>query len=86
MRWSVAGENIATGFPTPRAVVNAWMGSTDHCHNILSPSYSLVGTGLSRHPVGRSASGPSTWTQDFELPLGQAAPSGNWGPSNHCPE
>jgi uncharacterized protein YkwD len=83
--WSSAGENIATGFQTPREVVRAWMASTDHCHNILDPTYSDVGTGVSAHPVGRFASGPSTWTQDFGLWTGHSAPSNNFGPSNGCP-
>ena len=83
--WSNVGENIATGFPTPREVVNAWMASTGHCENILSPLYSYVGTGISRQPVSGFASGPATWTQDFGLPIGHRAPSGNWGPANGCP-
>jgi uncharacterized protein YkwD len=83
--WSAAGENIATGFPTPSAVVSAWMASTGHCRNILSPSYADVGTGVSPHPVARYASGPATWTQDFALPMGAAAPSRNWKPADTCP-
>jgi uncharacterized protein YkwD len=84
-RWSSAGENIATGFATPRDVVTAWMGSKDHCQNILDPSYFDVGTGLRRQPVGSSASQPSTWTQDFALPMGQAPPSQNSAPAKGCP-
>ncbi len=83
--WSAAGENIATGFSTPRAVVSAWMASAGHCQNILSPSYSNVGTGVSRYAVRGVASGPATWTQDFALPMGHRAPSGDWGPANGCP-
>jgi uncharacterized protein YkwD len=84
-QWSSAGENIATGFATPRDVVIAWMASKDHCENILDPSYLDVGTGLSRHPVGTWASEPSSWTQDFALPMGDAAPSRNSGPAKGCP-
>jgi uncharacterized protein YkwD len=83
--WSAAGENIATGFETPRDVVSAWMGSTDHCRNILDPTYADIGTGVNAHAVGNFASGPSTWTQDFGLWMGQGAPSGNQGPANGCP-
>ena len=39
-QWSSAGENIATGFLTPRAVVAGWMASTGHCQNILNPTLS----------------------------------------------
>jgi uncharacterized protein YkwD len=83
--FSVAGENIATGFPAPSAVVNAWMASTGHCRNILNPSYEDVGTGVSRHSIGGSSRGGATWTQDLGLPVGHRAPSDNWAPANGCP-
>jgi uncharacterized protein YkwD len=84
-RWASAGENIATGYRTPRQVVRAWMGSAGHCENILNPTFRDVGTGVNRHGVRGFASGPATWTQDFALPLGQSAPSHNWGPAKGCP-
>jgi uncharacterized protein YkwD len=84
-RWSSAGENIATGFMTPRQVVNGWMASMGHCENILSPSYRDVGTGVNRHAIGGYSSGPATWTQDFALPMGKSAPSRSVGPMDHCP-
>lgn len=83
--WSWAGENIATGYPTPSAVVAGWMASTGHCRNILSPAFSAIGIGLVAKPVGGYASGPATWTQDFALPMGKAAPSHNAGPQSGCP-
>ncbi|MGZ4218114.1 MAG: CAP domain-containing protein [Solirubrobacteraceae bacterium] len=84
-KWSSAGENIATGFMTPRQVVNGWMASAGHCENILSPTYRNVGTGVNRHAVGGYATGPATWTQDFALPMGRSAPSRRLGPMDHCP-
>jgi uncharacterized protein YkwD len=83
--WSAVGENIATGFPTPRDVVDGWMGSTGHCQNILSPSFADVGTGIRAMPVRGFASGPATWTQDFGLAVGQHAPSGNVAAAAGCP-
>jgi uncharacterized protein YkwD len=83
--WSTAGENIATGFPTPARVVTAWMGSEGHCRNILDPSFSAIGIGMVARPTGAYASGPATWTQDFALPMGKAAPSGDTGPQRGCP-
>jgi uncharacterized protein YkwD len=82
--WSRAGENIATGFHTPAAVVRAWMASPGHCQNILSPSFADVGTGVSGRPIA-GAGGNGTWTQDFGLPMGHRAPSGNSGPAQGCP-
>jgi uncharacterized protein YkwD len=78
--WTSAGENIATGYPTPGAVVRAWMGSAPHCQNILNPTYADVGTGVVAMR-GRGAA----WTQDFALAAGRHAPSGNWGPDHGCP-
>jgi uncharacterized protein YkwD len=83
--WRSAGENIATGFATPRSVVKAWMGSTGHCQNILNPSYRNIGTGVSTHPVKGFATGSGTWTQDFALGMHQSSPSGNYGPMDSCP-
>jgi uncharacterized protein YkwD len=81
--WSSAGENIAAGFLTPREVVSGWMGSADHCRNVLGPAYRDVGTGVV--PRGLDGVGPATWTQDFALSRGQSPPSGNWGPAGGCP-
>jgi uncharacterized protein YkwD len=83
--WSDAGENIATGFATPREIVTAWMASAGHCRNILDPNFRLVGVGVVARPVRGWASGPATWTEDFALPAGQKPPSQDWGPANGCP-
>lgn len=83
--WRSAGENIATGYSTPRTVVRAWMASAGHCQNILNPTYRNVGTGFSQQPVKGWATGPGTWTQDFALGMNQSMPSGNFGPMDACP-
>ena len=83
--WSNVGENIASGFATPREVVTAWMASPDHCDNILNPNYANVGTGVNPNPVLAAASGAATWTQDFGLLMSQNPPSNNFGPAHGCP-
>lgn len=83
--WRTAGENIASGYATPRAVVSAWMASTDHCRNVLNPLFRDVGTGVSIRPVLSVASGPATWTEDFGLLRGASPPSGNTRAMNGCP-
>jgi uncharacterized protein YkwD len=83
--WQTAGENIASGYATPRSVVTAWMASPDHCRNILDPSFRDVGTGVNPRPVIGAASGPATWTQDFGLLQSQSPPSGNHRPMDGCP-
>ncbi|MBV8946559.1 MAG: CAP domain-containing protein [Solirubrobacterales bacterium] len=83
--WRAAGENIATGYGTPRAVVHAWMASAGHCENILNPAYRDVGTGVNPHPVRGFATGAGTWTQDFALRVNQSPPSRNFAPAHGCP-
>ena len=55
--YRAAGENIAMGYSSPEAVVNAWMNSAGHRANILSSSYTQIG-------VGYVADG-NYWTQEF---------------------
>jgi len=82
--WATVGENIATGYETPAAVVRAWMRSPGHCANILDPAYREVGTGLSARRIPRASSLEGTWTQDFGRLMGQPALSGDYGPANAC--
>jgi uncharacterized protein YkwD len=83
--WRTAGENIATGYATPSAVVSAWMASPDHCRNILDPSFRNVGTGEVPAAIGGASSDPATWTQDFGLLANQSPLSSNTRPQNGCP-
>lgn len=45
LTYRTAGENIAMGYCTPQAVVNAWMNSPGHRANILNASYKKIGVG-----------------------------------------
>jgi uncharacterized protein YkwD len=56
------GENIAVGFPTPAAVLAAWLQSPGHRANIENPAYVVTGAGASA-----AANGAMLWTQDFGL-------------------
>jgi len=51
------GENIARGYETPRAVMNAWMASPGHRANILNCDFRLLGVGY--------VAGGSWWTEIF---------------------
>lgn len=55
--YRTAGENIAKGYATPQAVVNAWMNSSGHRANILSASFTKIGVGY--------VPGGHYWTQMF---------------------
>lgn len=58
--WTMLGENVAYGYPTPREVVRAWMQSSGHRRNILKCGYKHIGIGLAEDNQGRPY-----WTQDF---------------------
>ncbi len=55
--YRTAGENIAKGQMTPRAVVDAWMNSPGHRANILNSSFTHIGVGY--------VSDGKYWTQMF---------------------
>ena len=43
--YRTAGENIAYGYSSPKAVVEAWMNSEGHRANILNATYREIGVG-----------------------------------------
>ncbi|MCB9333430.1 MAG: CAP domain-containing protein [Lewinellaceae bacterium] len=43
--WRQVGENIAMGYPTAKAVVEAWRTSKDHCPNLMNPGFRDMGVG-----------------------------------------
>jgi uncharacterized protein YkwD len=53
------GENIARGYGTPQSVMDAWMNSSGHRANILTPWFTHVGIGVHDAPGG------PWWTQVF---------------------
>lgn len=64
-RWRAWAENIAAGYNSPEAVVEAWMDSEGHRTNILNCELDDIG-------VGYSSAADSTygtyWTQNFGSP------------------
>ena len=42
-KYKYAGENLARDFSNPGSVVNAWMASSSHRENLLSPKYKEIG-------------------------------------------
>jgi uncharacterized protein YkwD len=51
------GENIATGYATAQAVVDAWLSSPGHRANIERPEFRATGVG--------AAGSPTYWAQSF---------------------
>lgn len=64
IKFSAAAENIARGQRTPAEVMSAWMNSTGHRNNILSPVYTHIGVGLAK-----DKNGVCYWTQMFTKSL-----------------
>jgi uncharacterized protein YkwD len=66
--WTL-GENIGYGFgskSTPRSMVEAWMDSSGHRHNILSHSFEQIGIGIKpAAPRGGSSAKAATYTTAF---------------------
>lgn len=58
-RWSLVGENIALGAPTPLDAILGWMCSSGHRSNIMEAGFRELG-------VGQAAGGRGQlWTQNF---------------------
>lgn len=59
-----AGENIAGGPLDPKAAVDGWLASPEHCANLMNAGYTQTGVGF------YEGAGPYTyyWTQTFGLP------------------
>lgn len=55
--YNYAGENIAYGQRTPEEVMKAWMNSSGHRANILSPNFTQIGVGYVKDG--------NYWTQQF---------------------
>ncbi len=69
-----AGENIAAGQGSPKAVVNAWMNSSGHRANILSSNFATIGIGCFEY------NGRLYWSQAFSGGSGSSvSPSGSRG-------
>ena len=52
---AAGGENISLGSVTPKATHDAWYNSSGHHRNILSPSWTAMGSGQDGNH----------WTQNF---------------------
>ena len=52
-RLRTVGENVAYGYPSGKAVVAGWMGSSGHRANILNRSFRLIGLGAVQDGRGR---------------------------------
>ncbi|MBW4051631.1 MAG: CAP domain-containing protein [Proteobacteria bacterium] len=70
-RWSMVGENIASGVATARKAVADWLASPEHCANIMTAGFRQMGIAFA---VGRSNPQLIDWTEDFGRPLSRRRP------------
>ena len=49
-KWRMVGENLAGGDTTVSGVLSGWLGSPEHCQNVMSPAYAEVGVACVRQP------------------------------------
>jgi uncharacterized protein YkwD len=62
------GENIAWGtgsFGTPRGAMDAWLHSTAHRENILTPGFTELGIGYLTGQTFEGRAGATLWSQEF---------------------
>lgn len=52
--YSVAGENLAVGFSSPEAMVNAWVESPTHFANLIDPDFKDIGVGSAVGMYGKN--------------------------------
>jgi len=64
-RWSMVGENIASGVGTARQVVAGWLASPHHCANIMTAGFQQMGVAFAINPASGEA---IYWTEDFGTP------------------
>jgi uncharacterized protein YkwD len=76
--WYTCGENIAAGQSSAQAVMDAWMNSSGHRANILSPDFKDIGIAV----VYRAGSAYGYyWTQDFGARTGGGTTTSPSAPS-----
>lgn len=64
--WGSVGENIAAGYASPQAVLDAWLASPGHRKNIESETWTHAGVGYAIDPAPTDdAPHVYYWTQDF---------------------
>lgn len=64
-RWSMLGENIASGVRTPQEAVAGWLASPEHCANIMTAAFRQMGVAFAVDPADAQI---IDWTEDFGAP------------------
>ncbi len=62
--WTACGENLAVALPSVPSVIQGWLGSEEHCRNIMDPDFTEIGAGYAVGPYGGDPSA-RYWTLDL---------------------
>ena len=63
--WSEVGENLASGVMTADEVVAGWLGSPEHCANLMDPLYQQMGVAFAVNPHDQRG---VYWAMEFGTP------------------
>jgi len=63
--WREVGENLASGVMTADEVVAGWLGSPEHCANLMDPLYRQMGVGFAVNPHDQRG---VYWAMEFGTP------------------
>src|SRR3954466_5541552 len=72
-----SGENIAWGtgsFGAPRSIMDAWLSSTGHRENILTPNFKELGIGYLSNQAFQGTVGAVLWSQELGARTTASAP------------
>jgi uncharacterized protein YkwD len=61
-KWSMVGENLASGTLTPEETVAGWLQSPHHCANLMTARFTEMGVAFAVNP---STDSGIYWTQTF---------------------
>jgi uncharacterized protein YkwD len=64
-RWSEIGENLASGHMSAEEVVSGWLGSPEHCANLMDPLFRHMGVAYAVNPHDTAG---VYWAQEFGAP------------------
>jgi uncharacterized protein YkwD len=64
-RWREVGENLASGQMSAADVVAGWLGSPEHCANLMDPLFRHMGVA---YAVNRHDAAGVYWAQEFGAP------------------
>jgi uncharacterized protein YkwD len=64
-RWSEIGENLASGHMSAEQVVSGWLGSPEHCANLMDPLFRHMGVAYAVNPHDTVG---VYWAQEFGAP------------------